>query len=182
MNDEIDTQLMEDAARLSTEIAPARDLWPNIEATIAAPKHTRRMPYLAQAAAVFLLVGASSMVTYQITKTEPNVSPRPVTTELVFQQASFGDYQLSSGYKLARSRLQADLDVELSKLSPAARTNVEQNLQVIRDAIQEINDALSEEPDNVLLQELLVKTYREELTVMQKVGGLAQNVMLRNDI
>ena len=38
------------------------------------------------------------------------------------------------------------------------------------------------EPSNALLQELLLKTYREELAVMRKVGGLTQDVMLRNDI
>jgi len=32
------------------------------------------------------------------------------------------------------------------------------------------------------LQELLQKTYREELNVMRRVGGLTRNVMLRNDI
>lgn len=183
MNDKLDQQILADAARLSTEIAPQSDLWPAIEATIAAPKRARRMPYLAQAAAVVLLVGASSGVTYKLTKTDADVSPGPVGTEYVLEQASFGaGFELSSDYKLARSKLQAELNIELARLSPEARTNVEQNLQVIRDAIKQINTALEQQPDNVLLQELLAKTYREELAVMQKVGGLTHNVMLRNDI
>jgi hypothetical protein len=36
--------------------------------------------------------------------------------------------------------------------------------------------------DNVLLQELLLNTYGEELTVMRKVDGLANSVMRREDI
>jgi hypothetical protein len=74
------------------------------------------------------------------------------------------------------------MDMEMAKLSPEARANVEENLAVIRGAIVEINAALEQEPGNVLLQELLMKTYREELAVMQRVGGLTQDVMLRNDI
>ena len=74
------------------------------------------------------------------------------------------------------------MNLELDRLSPDIRAEVEENLAVIRDAITEINSALEEEPDNFLLQELLLKTYREELTVMRNVGGLTQNVMSRNDI
>ena len=52
------------AMQLATEIAPERDLWPGIEQAIAAPR--RRMTWLAQAAAVVLLVGASSTVTWMV--------------------------------------------------------------------------------------------------------------------
>ena len=40
--------------------------------------------------------------------------------------------------------------------------------------------ALKAEPHNALLQELLVSTYREELEIMRRVGGLTQEVMVRN--
>ena len=53
---------------------------------------------------------------------------------------------------------------------------------MIREAIDDINTALAADPDNAYLQELLQKTYREELTVMRRVGGLTRSVMLRNDI
>ena len=36
--------------------------------------------------------------------------------------------------------------------------------------------------DNTLLQDLLMKTYHEELKVMRKVGGVTQSVMSRRDI
>jgi hypothetical protein len=53
---------------------------------------------------------------------------------------------------------------------------------VIRHAITDINQALDEEPDNQLLQELLASAYRDELAVMQRVGSLTQQVMSRQDI
>jgi hypothetical protein len=96
---------------------------------------------------------------------------------------SFGsNYELGQGFQDARNNLAAQLDLELDRLSPDARAGVEENLEVIRSAITEINSALEEEPNNVLLQGLLLKTYRDELSVMRKVGGLTQSVMSRNDI
>ena len=74
------------------------------------------------------------------------------------------------------------MNAELERLSPTAREEVEQNLAMIRGAIGQINAALAEEPDNPLLQELLRQTYREELTMMRRVGGLTQHVMSRKDI
>lgn len=183
MTTKTDDELMAKAAGLAKAIAPERDLWPGIEAAIGKRERRSWTPYFAQAAAVLLLVGGSSFVTYTVMDKEPVIIERPVESGLVLEQASFGgQYELSSGYKLARTNLQAQMERELEKLSPAARAGVEQNLAVIRHAIAEINTALEQEPGNALLQELLLKTYREELAVMRKVGGLTQDVMSRNDI
>jgi len=184
MNDETDDKLMAQAAQLSTEIAPERDLWPDIEAVIEAPRRRSSWtPYLAQAAAIVLLVGASSSITYVMTKGGTNVSPVVPTMGLDSEFTSFGSsYELGQGFQNARNNLAARMDLELDRLTPEARLEVEENLTVIRNAITEINSALEDEPDNFLLQELLLKTYREELMVMRKVGGLTQNVMSRNDI
>lgn len=180
---EADNKLMAEAAQLTTEIAPERDLWPGIEAAIAEPQRQSRTLYFAQAAAVILLVAGSSGITYMMTKEDPGVSPVVTTAELDPEFNAFGaNYELGQGFQDARHNLTARLDVELDRLSPDARAGVEENLAVIREAITEINSALDVEPDNALLQELLLKAYREELGVMQKVGGLTQNVLSRNDI
>ena len=182
MSDE--DKLTAKAADLATQIAPSRDLWPGIEASISeTPREPVRrswaQTYFAQAAAVVLLVGGSSGLTYLAMKdgapAEVVVSP-----DLVFEQTGFSRYELGPGFQDARNRPSSQLDDELAKLSPEARTEVEENLAAIRTAIAEINEALEAEPDNVLLQELLLRTYRDELTVMRRVGGLTQDVTLRN--
>ncbi len=182
MNEKQEDKLMGDAGRLAQEISPERDLWPDIATAIAQPGRSRWTPMLAQAAAVILLVGASSGVTYLAF-----VDDRPpevvMTSDLMFEQASFGgQYQLGPDYQDARSNLASKLDQELTRLSPEARAGVEENLRVIRTAIREINSALEQEPDNALLQELLLKTYHRELRVMRDIGGLTHNVMSRIDI
>lgn len=183
MNDiERDDEMIARARELSTEISPQQDLWPGIEAAIRRPKVSAWTPRLAQAAAIVLLIGASSGLTWLTTKDQVQVV-EVVPAGLVFEQASFGGrYALGVGYQEAHRDLEAQLDTELQRLSPEAREEVETNLAMIRGAIGQINAALAKEPDNSLLQELLVQTYREELALMQRVGGLTQHVMSRRDI
>ena len=185
--DRIDDAMMRDVERLATAIAPERGLWPGIEAAISAPRAARRSVtmYFAQAAAVLLLVGGSSAVTYLVTKQDADVvngTPIVSNVEIDAEFASFGeDFELSASYTDARSNLEADLDFELERLSPEARTTVEENLAIIRGAIREINAELVADPDNELLQQLLLVSYREELAVMRDVSELTRDVMSRND-
>ncbi len=170
------------ARQLATEISPERDLWPGIAEAITAPPRRRWTPMLAQAAAIVLLVGASSGITYTVMKDQQPVTPQ-VAPELLFEQTSFGSrYNLGPGFQDARNELKAELDAELERLSPESRAEIEKNLEIVHQAIYDINQALEEEPGNELLQERLLSTYREELMLLQRVGGLTRNVMMRNDI
>ncbi len=182
MSTDNEDRIVERAAGLAKDIAPERDLWPGIEAAISgAPRRDRfnhRSSWFAQAAAVVLLVGASSGITYFVVKDDAPVVT--VAPDLLFTQTSFAEYELGPGFQDARSRLAVRLENELGRLPPETRSAVEDNLALIRLAIADINAALEAEPHNALLQELLVKTYREELELMRRVGGLTQEVMTRN--
>ena len=196
MNDNRDTSpntppddaLMRAAAALPKEIRPARDLWPGIELAISGSRQRNRWwnGGLAQAAAVLLLVGGSSGITYLAIKDDGgSLSPVAMEGERVFVpvSGSFGSrYNLGPEFQDARDSLAARLDSEMEKLSPESREEVQKNLDTIRAAIVEINNALANEPDNVLLQELLIRTYHDELTLMQKVGGIRNSAMRRTDI
>ena len=177
-----DDKLMQAATQLATDIQPERDLWAGINEAIEEPAPRRWTPMLAQAAAVVLLVGASSGVTYMTMK---DTSPATVVTspDMVFEQASFGNrYNLGPGFQDARNALAAELDAELQKVSPKDKATIETNLQLIHQAIFDMNEALEQDPENILLQERLLRTYREELALLRRVSGLTRNVMNRNDI
>ena len=183
-NQSFDDKLMKAARALETEVAPEHDLWPAIENAISRTSRTSWNTVFAQAAAVLLLVGASSSLTYlAMNEKTPVATPVTDNTGLNYERVSFGGhYTLGPGFQDARSSLRAQLDEELERLSPEARAEVEKNIKAIRAAIDEMNKALADEPDNVLLQELLLSTYREELSVMMKVDRVANAVMLRSDI
>lgn len=179
---EVGGELIVAAARLTTAISPERDLWPGIEQAIASRQSSRWAPPLAQAAAVVLLVAGSSGITY-LTIKDRQAPVQQFRSELLFEPAAFGsNYALGIEYRQAYGEVAGRLDDELEKLSPEARANVDRNLAAIRAAIADINSALAKEPDNVLLQELLLKAYSGELAVMRNVGGLTHHVMSRKDI
>ena len=174
---------------LATEVTPDRDLWPGIEQAISQPANLARTVWnsvWAQAAAVLLLVGGSSGVTYLAVTENANVlSPVAGGPTLVFEpvSGSFGSmYNLGPDYQDARRSLEAKVVQELSRLTPEEREAVQKNIEVIRSAIRDINRALAEEPDNALLQKLLLSAYREELDLMMRVDGITSAAMRRGDI
>ena len=119
MNDRDDTnmddELMTQAARLATSVSPERDLWPGIEQGIMAPPRRERSAWgsvWSQAAAVVLLVGGSSGLTYLMMsgdedQTVPAVAESP---RLVFEpvSGSFGSqYNLGPDCQCHQGRCEA---------------------------------------------------------------------------
>lgn len=183
-----DDELMTRAASLSGEVKPERDLWPEIEQRINEPALPGRSVWSsvwAQAAVVVLLVGGSSGITYLAVHDGSAPATTVVgTPTLIFEpvSGSFGSqYNLGPDYQDARRNLAARFDDELENLAPETRADVVANLDVIRTAINEINIALAEEPDNVLLQELLLNSYRDELSLLNTVDGITRAAMRRGD-
>jgi len=183
-----DDELTGLAAKLPDGVSPGRDLWPEIAEAIAPPaKHdvTLWNSGWAQAAAIVLLVAGSSSVTYFAVKDDGRAAPEIIHSGNVFEAVSgdFGQqYTLGNEYLDARSQLAGGLELKLSSLSPETRQAVVKNLNSIRVAIQDLNKALEVEPDNVLLQELLLSTYHDEMSLMRKVDGIANSAMRRDDI
>lgn len=182
--------LLRAARELPRGIAPQRDLWPGIERAIGRPAPSRRWDWnrvAAQAAAVVMLVGGSSAVTWvALEEGQPGVEPVATTPPLEFEMVagSFGGrYHLGPEFIDARNGLAAGLDAKLAQLPPETRQAVEQDIADIRAAISEMNQALANEPDNALLQDLLLRAYREELSLMRKVDTIAAaSEMRRIDI
>lgn len=201
MNGKDDTRVNEEdallaaAGRLPQGVAPGRDLWPGIHAAIRELEAAGAQPaeqrfgwqrLLAYAAAVVLLVGGSSGITWlAMQDTQPQYAATPAAGPLQVQPVSGsfgGSYQLGPEFMAARESLASQLDSKLARLSPQARAEVEKNIAEIRAAIHQINRVLADEPDNALLQELLLAAYREELHMMRRVDGLISTVMHREDI
>ncbi len=179
MNDDKITQA---AQQLATDVTPERDLWSGIAAAIEAPERRRWTPMLAQAAVVLLLVGASSAITYMALK-DSNSTQVIASPEMVFEQVSFGNrHKLGPAFQAVRDELAGDFELELLRLSPQTRQDIETDMGSIHAAINEMNNALEGDPENILLQKQLLRMYREELALLQRVSGLSRSVMMRNDI
>ena len=185
--------LDEALASLPEDVAPERDLWPQIRAEIAktpiaAPASPVQSNWFRLAAAV-LLVLATSFVTYYVTRQSmqqqvaKNIEavPAPVTP---VQPASFtfGRERLGAGYMDARAELDKRFQERIASLPPATRMKVEKNLADLRHAADEISATLAEHPSDPLLQDLLMSTYQSELQLLANVSELPTAGSMRTDL
>jgi hypothetical protein len=190
-----DDRLMQAARALPREIAPERDLWPDIAARIGAeetpPAGRDRWRLVAAVAAAVALVAVSSLMTLWlvdepapvVVRQGPPAGGLALPARSVPLEASFGaGYTLGPRYERARNELTRDLDRQLAALPEDTRALVNRNLAQIREALAEINDELAENPNNVLLQQLLLAAYQDELAVLMNVNRMAQTLPTRTEI
>jgi hypothetical protein len=184
-------RLMKAARRLPDNLPPDRDLWPGIEARlqgVETSQHGRGRWLMAGALAAGLaLVAVTSVVTtWLIEEPVPIIvrqAPLPEGAVLVARTATFGSaYTLGPKYEMARNDLTRDLDEQLDALTPETRDVVQRNLSQIRRAMDEINEELAADPNNVLLQRLLMTTYQDELAVLMNVNRMMQTLPMRTEI
>ncbi len=177
---------------LPLEVAPGRDLWPDIAARIEGQAQpvastTRRAAWLWQAAAAVVLVAGSSLLTASLLDRSVLMqqSAVPVTPAnsvaasdaAVAMPAAFGPAgQLDPEYVAARRQLTQMLDQRIAALPTSARAKLEFNLGEMRRAADEINAALAEQPGDPLLEELLLKTYQDELAVLSNISQLTNSL------
>ena len=175
---------------LPRSIEPGRDLWPGIEARLEPRRSARARPgwsWPAQAAAALLLVAASSLLTARFVdprRDEGTMTsgPAAVATDAgragaTVVPAAFGPgARLDPEYVAARHQLTAMLESRVARLPASTRVKLEANLAELRRAADEINVALAGQPGDPLLQELLLKTYQDELAVLANVNQLTDAV------
>jgi len=166
---------------LPQAIEPERDLWPQIEARIAAPRAASPAPaaagaarrrtiaaraYLAAAAmvacvAVGVWIGRSML---------PGAGPAPLAQAARAESGAMQTAWVSDPrYQREHARLMRSLSAQLATLPPASRAKVMASLATISKAKQELESALGKDPGNALLQELLVNTYQDEMRVLTDV-------------
>ncbi|MGH8495203.1 MAG: hypothetical protein ACREVN_03650, partial [Gammaproteobacteria bacterium] len=174
------------AAALPAGIEPDRDLWPAIEARIAsmpASGEKRERSVLrgwpTQLAAALALMAVASLVTFMMVDSADR-APAPAErapdmlalSDIWAEPARFGvRYALGQDYLDARAALTATLQQRLGAMPPETRRVVIANLIEIRRALDAINVALVEDPDNALLQRMLLRTYQDEMFVLANLNS-----------
>jgi hypothetical protein len=164
--------------QLPREIEPGRDLWAGIESRLEprAAVDRRRPAWLWQAAAAVLLVAGSSLLTATLMNERRDDGTMAASSAVETVQAmpiAFGPgKRLDPEYLAARRQLTAVLDERMASLPASTRAKLEASLGELRRAAEQINVALAEQPDDPLLQELLLATYQDELAVLANVNQL----------
>ncbi|MEM7613262.1 MAG: hypothetical protein AAF270_16375 [Pseudomonadota bacterium] len=164
-----------DAALLNIqdEIAPKRDLWPEINARISERKERFWHWRLAASGVAAALLVANMIVPERDGDLVADVQATPVPS---LGQDLVRHIGFDSDFLREYERQLAALDEQLDRLPPGTRDVVIGNLKVIRASIAEINAAIDEEPGNVQLRQLLQLAYKQELSVLSTVRDSASTV------
>lgn len=164
-------------AELPQDVPPPRDLWPAIAARVAAeprdavPQPGRRFDYpLALAATVAVLavgiwIGRGTVPAPPVAVTTPSAAPSMSAAPANLLAAFSPDAR----YQLARGRLLEQSHARIAALPPEAQQRVTESLRLLQRSIADIRDALGRDPANVLLQELLMNAYQDEMRVLVTV-------------
>jgi hypothetical protein len=159
---------------LPLEVAPSRDLWPQIEARLTGGDARRHRPwappsvrpqYFAVAAALVVAVAVGIFIGRGLL---PGGGGRVVGTA-PSPQALPALFIKDPRYLRERAQLIQSLNARLAALPPQSRQKVLASLATIHQSMRDIQAALGKEPGNELLQELLVDTYQDEMRVLATV-------------
>jgi anti-sigma factor RsiW len=178
--------LLADAAALPREIAPPRDLWPEIAARIEASRvievdfgAARRLSgslwrgRALLAAAAVVLVLASSAVTAAFLRRGggmgevAQVEPAPIRALPPAGTALAAFEPAEADYERTISDLHAVVEAGEGVLAPETIATLETNLRIIDKAIAESRAALEADPNNRDLVLMLSGVYRQKVELLQ---------------
>lgn len=168
--------LVDRTASLPASLEPQRDLWPGIEARLAAarpaapPSPARAFrPGLAWAAA--LLVAMAGLAALVFLKPAPaSRAAAQANPSLVSLRAAEPDYLQ------ARKQLVEALRARRGKLSPETVKVLEENLAVMDRSLAAMKKALEKDPGNRGLADLIDATYRQEIQFLMQADRLPPHV------
>ena len=152
---------------LPQAIEPGRDLWPQIEAQLAEGGRaaSTRLRWLAAAA----MVGCVAVGIWIGRSVLPGAAPQLAQSSRPASGTMQTAWVSDPRYQRQHDALMQSLAAQLATLPPASRAKVMTSLAAVRQAKQELEDALGKDPGNALLQELLVNTYQDEMRVLTDV-------------
>jgi hypothetical protein len=166
---------------LPQSLAPARDLWPQIEAQLGTPAPAgartaagRRAafaprPWLAAAAMVACVAVGVWIGRAGLSGPHAPMTATPGTSGPESAAMLDAAYVSDPRYQREHAALMKSLQAQLATLPAPTRAKVMASLATIGHARQDLEQALGRDPSNALLQELLVNTYQDEMRVLTDV-------------
>jgi len=173
--------LLASAAALPRELAPGRELWPEISERIRVvvpfQRPAARFQPLALLAAAALLIALSSLVTWRIARpSETRLAARPTEPQgtLIAHTTATGLLEAETEYARATDELLLALEAHRDSLAPETLVEVEQNLRAIDGALKNLREALADDPGNQQLTQLLTGTHKRKVEALRRVVRLSR--------
>ena len=185
-------RLLAEVAALPVEAVPSRDLWPEVRARMESvvaeedgviPLPARGTPgswrltlslgqlLVASIAVAFISGGVVWMVLNGNGNANgvPVASEAPVTSSVVTAAS-----RASSQYEQAIAGLESVLAQGKGRLAPETLATIEESLRSVDEAIHEARQALEADPNDDLLNRLLIQNQQSKLRVLRQVTAAVQ--------
>jgi len=172
MNVGNDESLRKAAERLPRDIAPDRDLWPGIAARIGSKRRSHSLWAYGVAASLFVAVGAAS-VWFGLARQAPGAGAAPQLAAAPSPEAA---------YFAQRAAFAENTVQNTPNLAPATREVILKNLRVIEGSMQQIEQALEQDPNNPRLRALLYDLYQNEARLLAATQQIQAQTTQRNDL
>jgi hypothetical protein len=173
MKDHAPTTLDEQLAKLASDIAPPRNLWPGIVGEIA--RQPRASPALAFAAAAAVICFAGALA-WVVLHGRPGSSGDGAATAYV--GASLAEPR-DAGYLATRAALEKTFHERLALLDPITRKQIEASLASIRAAREDIAKSLAADPESPVLEQLLESAWHDEFDLYDDLLRTTQPTLAR---
>jgi hypothetical protein len=167
MTDEKLDRLLDGVRR---EVPPSADLWASIAAQLE-PRTAASRPartWLYALAAGIAVVALTAVAAWQVTS-RPATPVAAAGDSRALLAAAFETPQ-DERYRATRAALEQTFRERLDLLAPETRQRIEQNLEIIRKANDEIRQALAADPNSPLLRQLLESTWQQEIDLYTNVS------------
>ncbi len=168
--------LLAHAAALPDEMAPARDLWPGIEARLDEARPWWRRPgWTGWAAGLAAAAGVALALSAALHGPGPGGPPASGPTLVPAALRSEDPVAAAEReYARAAAELMAALEQRRDRLPPETLASVERDLRSIDAALTEVRRALAADPANPGLNHLLTSTHQRKVEVLQQVLKLSR--------
>jgi anti-sigma factor RsiW len=193
-------QLLSEVADLPVEATPSRDLWPDVRArmkpdvepgveSVAAEDNgviplmgrgasgSRRISFsMGQLlAASIALAFISGGVVWMVLNGGANASGVTIASDVPVTSSVVTAASTASGqYEQAIASLESVLEQGKGLLDPETLATIEGSLRIVNEAIDEARQALESDPNNDLLNRLLIQNQQSKLRVLRQASAAVQ--------
>ncbi len=169
--------LLAEAAALPKSVQPARDLWPDVAARIAAGGVRARRARIGWTIGLAAAAALAALASARLLRPAPAAAPRQASASPArIVPAAVGSDDLlpaEEGYVRATGELMNVLAARRDRLSPETLKVVQQNLDIIDEALGQVREALRKDPGNRQLTRMLTATHQRKVDVLRRVVGVA---------
>jgi anti-sigma factor RsiW len=177
---ELTRKVLEQARALPRGVSPVRDLWPEIAARIERSRVValRRPPLrwvMLVGLAAAIVLGATAVLLSGPAGRRPAAAERP-GGESAIRPAAATSQNFASEHDLERAarNLREVLQQRRDRLTPQTAKIIDENLDIIDQAIARMKRALDHEPGNRDLVTLLAETYQRKIDLLKTATELSR--------